>query len=226
MREYLLEFWTDRRVMFLSLVFIASIILTFSLHHSLKLWIAFLSGAVAWYFIEYIVHRFILHGILSKIMPRAYEGHVRHHTHPEEMKTLLTPNQYNIPGYLGIFLLCIWISHSLDISFAFLTTLSICQLYYEWSHFVSHRPIVPLTPWGKWMKKFHLLHHFQNEHYWFGVTNSTLDALVGTSPDPKIVERVSSADKNRYRYRDKKKNVPIENQDGYTAQSSEAPSNL
>lgn len=56
-------------------------------------------------------------------------------------------------------------------------------LYYEGSHYVSHRPIAPLTPWGRWMKKYHLWHHFKNEHDWYGVTNPSMDLLFGTYRD-------------------------------------------
>jgi hypothetical protein len=33
----------------------------------------------------------------------------------------------------------------------------------------------------------HLLHHFRNEHYWFGVTMLQGDHLLRTAPDPQQV---------------------------------------
>jgi 4-hydroxysphinganine ceramide fatty acyl 2-hydroxylase len=196
--RYATEFLTDRRVLFLLSVSTVSLIgtLTFPLHT--MDWLALAGGVVVWYFTEYIVHRFILHGILAKVMPKAYDGHARHHSHPEELKYLLTPNHYNIPGYVFFAVIAYLVTRHFDTTSAFLLTLSLSQIYYEWSHFVSHRPIVPLSPWGKWMKKFHLLHHFKNEHYWFGVTNATLDVLVGSDPEPSKVPSYSTADKKRY----------------------------
>ena len=46
--------------------------------------------------------------------------------------------------------------------------------YYEWVHYVAHVPFRPLTPVGRYMKKYHLWHHFKNERRWFGVTNPAL----------------------------------------------------
>ena len=53
-------------------------------------------------------------------------------------------------------------------------------LYYEWVHYVAHIPYRPRTPVGRWMKKYHLWHHFKNEHLWFGVTNPSMDFVWRT----------------------------------------------
>lgn len=65
--------------------------------------------------------------------------------------------------------------------------LIVMLLVYEWKHYVAHVPLKPRTHFGKWMKKTHLLHHFKNEHYWFGVSNPVGDWLFGTLKDEKTV---------------------------------------
>ncbi len=68
-------------------------------------------------------------------------------------------------------------------------------LYYEWTHFIAHRPVQPKSAWGKWVKKLHLLHHYKNENYWFGVTNPSMDYLFGTMKDGKDVSKSETARK-------------------------------
>ena len=65
--------------------------------------------------------------------------------------------------------------------------------HYEWVHYVAHIPYRPRTSFGRWMKKYHLWHHFKNEHYWFGVSNPVLDAVHRTYRDPEAVPRSTTA---------------------------------
>ncbi|MFB6364316.1 sterol desaturase family protein [Paenibacillus elgii] len=66
-------------------------------------------------------------------------------------------------------------------------------LYYEWTHYVAHRPIKPITPWGRWMKKVHLWHHYKSKNYWYGVTNPLFDVMLGTFRDEQQVEKSETA---------------------------------
>lgn len=43
------------------------------------------------------------------------------------------------------------------------------------------------------MKKVHLLHHFKNENYWFGVTNMMYDKAFGTYKEEKEAEKSETA---------------------------------
>ncbi|AIY04525.1 fatty acid hydroxylase [Planococcus sp. PAMC 21323] len=66
-------------------------------------------------------------------------------------------------------------------------------LLYEWKHYVAHRPIKPKTKFGKNVKKLHILHHFKNENYWYGVSTPFVDVLFGTLKDEKDVETSRTA---------------------------------
>jgi hypothetical protein len=39
----------------------------------------------------------------------------------------------------------------------------------------------------------HLLHHFRNEHYWFGVTMLQADRWLRTAPEPDAVPKSTLA---------------------------------
>jgi len=65
-------------------------------------------------------------------------------------------------------------------------------LWYEWVHYVAHIPYVPKTAFGRWIKKYHLWHHYKNERMWFGVTNPSMDFVGRTYARVDDVERSGS----------------------------------
>jgi 4-hydroxysphinganine ceramide fatty acyl 2-hydroxylase len=182
---HLKEFLTDRRILFLLATLIIYCVSTVLSTNFNLTWIAAISGIGFFYIIEYIIHRFILHGYFAKWMPNAYQGHNMHHEQPNDITYLLTPNIYNLSYHIGFGLAAYLVTRDIHLASAFMMGITVFQLYYEWSHFVTHRTIRPLTPWGRWMKKFHLLHHFKSSQHYFGVTNPMIDILVGTYPTPE-----------------------------------------
>ena len=61
--------------------------------------------------------------------------------------------------------------------------------HYEWVHYVAHIPYQPRTAFGRWIKQYHLRHHYINEKFWFGVSNPSMDLLGGTYKEAREVER-------------------------------------
>ena len=68
-------------------------------------------------------------------------------------------------------------------------------LHYEWVHYVAHIPYQPRTRFGRWIKQYHLRHHFISEKEWFGVSNPSLDVVFGTFRDPKTALRSATTRK-------------------------------
>jgi hypothetical protein len=85
-----------------------------------------------------------------------------------------------LPVFAAYGLAYFFITKSVGLALCLLAGNLLALFYYEWVHYVAHIRFVPVTPFGKWIKKYHLLHHFKNEHYWFGVTNPGMDVLSGT----------------------------------------------
>lgn len=177
--QYVREFCSHRLIVFLlSVCVISGMTLAFTAG-SMVSWVVFAAGIVLVILTEYFVHRFILHEF-PNLFPAMYRGHVAHHEHPNDPEHLFGPVRYDLAGYAVIFLF-VWLCSSIHLASSLIFGAVLCQLYYQWKHFVSHRPIVPITPWGKWMKKKHLLHHHLDEHAWYGVSNPILDVLMGTN---------------------------------------------
>src|SRR5581483_8410948 len=64
---------------------------------------------------------------------------------------------------------------------------------YEWSHFLIHTPYRPRGRYYRAIWRGHRLHHYKNEHYWFGVTSTVADHVLGTAPDQAAVAKSGTA---------------------------------
>jgi hypothetical protein len=74
-----------------------------------------------------------------------------------------------------------------------LVTAYLLIAFYEWIHFLIHTSHVPRTRYYKRVWRNHRLHHFKNEHYWHGITNTISDTVLGTNPDQKTVPKSGTA---------------------------------
>jgi hypothetical protein len=64
---------------------------------------------------------------------------------------------------------------------------------YEWTHFLIHTAHRPRSRYYRSIWRNHRLHHYKNEHYWHGITNTLGDRLLGTNPDQADVPRSPTA---------------------------------
>ena len=64
---------------------------------------------------------------------------------------------------------------------------------YEWTHFLIHTSHRPRSRYYRSIWTTHRLHHFKNEHYWHGITNTVADRALGTLPDQQEIERSRTA---------------------------------
>lgn len=154
-------------------------------------WVAALIGAVVFLSSEYTTHRFLFHARPTRgwLLQLQHRLHYDHHIDPPKLELLFLPLWFIVPVsaiYFGVYMA---ITRNAILS-ASLTFGSIVALtYYEWVHYVAHVPFTPVTPFGRYMKKYHLWHHFKNEHFWFGVTNPTMDYIGTTYRNVETTER-------------------------------------
>jgi hypothetical protein len=158
-------------------------------------------------FVEWIIHRYILHLPPLRIFGRRVEfygsiQHRRHHRSPSELdRVLLKPVE--VVGFIiqiGVLVpLIVWGSvvlfggRLLPLS---LTAVAFCYVglfRYEWSHFLIHTPYVPRSQWYRRIWRNHRLHHFKHERYWMGVSSNFGDRVLGTNPDQREVAKSPTA---------------------------------
>lgn len=156
----------------------------------------FAFGMLTFMFSEYLTHRFVFHlkppknPFLLKMLKRL---HYDHHTDPNDLHLLFLPLWYSLPNLSVLAIIFYLIAGSWGLTFAFASGLMMMLFLYEWKHYVAHRPIKPRTKFGKWVKKTHILHHFKNENFWYGVSTPFVDVLFGTLKNEKDVETSKTA---------------------------------
>jgi 4-hydroxysphinganine ceramide fatty acyl 2-hydroxylase len=152
-------------------------------------------GALVWVTTEYIFHRFFLHmppppwEPLRKLHARI---HWQHHQTPADLPWLFVPS-WGTPSLIAIAALVGYALGGWDLAIVAALGDAITLVHYELTHFAAHVPYRPRTRIGAFMKRHHLLHHFKNERYWFGVTNPVFDVLLGTWPNPTAVPKSETA---------------------------------
>ena len=149
-------------------------------------------------FTEWLIHVFVLH-----FRPRTVRGrlvdplvarkHRAHHLDPRDAALIFVPMPVlavALPAAVAG-----WLIGERNVrraltgvatSYAMLTT-------YEWTHFLIHSPYRPRHMMYRRIWRSHRLHHFRNEHYWFGVTTNLGDRVLRTFPERDEVPRSDTA---------------------------------
>jgi len=159
--------------------------------------IEIVAGAALFYVSEYLMHRFAFHAppapwaFARKLQHRL---HYDHHAEPSRLDLLFLPLWFIIPNLLVIAALVALIV-GVDAVASVVLGVMLATLHYEWVHYVAHIPHRPVTPLGRWMKQYHLRHHFISEKRWFGVSNPSLDVVFGTFGSAKDAERSATTRK-------------------------------
>jgi hypothetical protein len=156
--------------------------------------LAVVVGMVAgWPLLEWCIHVFLLHfkprviaGV--KVDPFVANKHRRHHADPWNISLSLTPLR-GIALAIGINL-ALWgaLMPTWSLAMTAVAFFISMGLMYEWTHFLIHTRYRPRTRLYKHLWRHHRLHHCKNENYWFGVSMTAGDTLLGTAPDHKGVE--------------------------------------
>ena len=53
--------------------------------------------------------------------------------------------------------------------------------HYEWVHYVAHIPYQPRTAFGRWIKQYHLRHHYKDDHLGYGISSPLWDYVFRTT---------------------------------------------
>ena len=149
--------------------------------------LSFLVGFLVWTFVEYNIHRFFFH-----FHPRAawqerivFLFHGVHHAQPRLKTRLVMPPAVSIPlalvfyGALHLIVgVALGASHWVAPMFAGLLA---GYLVYDLTHYATHH--LPMNGrYLKFLKKYHMLHHFKTPDQRFGVSSPLWDRVFGTYP--------------------------------------------
>ena len=154
-------------------------------------------GALLFYLSEYGMHRFAFHAppapwaFARKLQHRL---HYDHHVDPRRLDLLFLPLWFLVPN-LAVTAALIRAILGAGAVAPTLVGVMLAILHYEWVHYVAHIPYEPRTAWGRWIKQYHLRHHYLTEKAGFGVSNPSLDLIFGTYLDPSRNEKSATVRK-------------------------------
>jgi len=191
------SFWRhgSNAVLALGIVALSVLFATHALAFTPASVVAVAIGALVFFVSEYTTHRFMLHAPPQKhpfVRKLQHRLHYDHHVDPARLDLLFLPLWFAVPVAALTFGIYFAVTRSWSVSATLLLGSLLGLLWYEWVHFVAHIPFVPKTPFGRWIKKYHLWHHYKNERMWFGVTNPSMDLVGRTYARVAEVERSGS----------------------------------
>ena len=149
---------------------------------------------------EWAIHVYLLHSKLDLVSTRS---HMQHHADPYDLNLI----NFGPMEALAILLVAAPLGVALGAGVialfpgplplaplvTMLLTAYLLIVFYEWIHFLIHTSHVPKSRYYKRVWRNHRLHHFKNEHYWHGITNTISDTVLGTNPDQRTIKRSSTA---------------------------------
>ena len=150
--------------------------------------VGFLLGVFVWTITEYIVHRFVFHFEPSspEMQRLFFLFHGVHHAQPQCKTRLVMPPIVSIPlaaFFYGLFYLLLVVVLGAQAWLApmfagFVTG----YLAYDLTHYATHH--FPMR-WGflKYLKRYHMQHHYKTPSQRFGVSSPLWDIVFGTKPD-------------------------------------------
>jgi sterol desaturase/sphingolipid hydroxylase (fatty acid hydroxylase superfamily) len=144
-------------------------------------------GLMVWTFSEYMLHRYLFHWEpKTPFLKRAwYLVHGVHHEQPQCKTRLVMPPILSIPLAALFFLFFktlvgtilgapLWVA---PLFAGFVTG----YIAYDMMHYAEHHLSMK---WGflKFVKRYHLLHHYKTPEHRFGVSSPLWDYILGTKP--------------------------------------------
>lgn len=138
--------------------------------------------------IEWIVHVAVLHWRPRDLGPIHVDSllarkHRAHHADPRDLPLVFIPTPV-LAWLLPAYILLAWLGMpTASSALTLLVSVYAIMFGYEWVHYLVHSDYRPRSHWFRHVWRNHRLHHYKNEHYWFGVaTAGTADRLLGTYP--------------------------------------------
>jgi sterol desaturase/sphingolipid hydroxylase (fatty acid hydroxylase superfamily) len=156
--------------------------------------LAALAVVLLYPFVEYALHRWVLHNRLlykspftAKVWKRI---HYDHHQNPHDLSVLFGALYTTLPPIFLLTLPIGWAIGGAPGAAAAPATGALIFAGYEFCHCVQHLPFTPKNRWLREIKKHHLAHHFHSEQGNFGITLDVVDRLLGTGYDsPRAMPR-------------------------------------
>jgi sterol desaturase/sphingolipid hydroxylase (fatty acid hydroxylase superfamily) len=151
------------------------------------------AGVLFFSFFEYALHRFAFHGLIrlaardARYRFMAFMAHGYHHEFPNDPSRLVMPPMVSWPlalAFTGLFVGLFGGDRALPLLAGAMTG----YIAYDWVHYYTHHAR-PTWRLGKWMRAYHLRHHFQDHDAFYGISSPLWDVVFGTYRSPLPVRK-------------------------------------
>ena len=140
----------------------------------------FVIGVLTWTLLEYVIHRYVFH-----YKPKTRVGkllhfimHGVHHDYPNDATRLVMPPIISIP--LAVAFYVVFILTLGRFAPAALAGFGFGYVCYDTIHYATHHFAMNRGVW-RWLKHYHLRHHYQDDDAGYGVSSPLWDYVFGTS---------------------------------------------
>ena len=140
----------------------------------------FVIGVLTWTLLEYVIHRYVFH-----YKPKTRVGkllhfimHGVHHDYPNDATRLVMPPIISVP--LAVAFYVVFILTLGRFAPAALAGFGFGYVCYDTIHYATHHFAMKRGVW-RWLKHYHLRHHYQDDHAGYGVSSPLWDYVFGTS---------------------------------------------
>jgi dihydroceramide fatty acyl 2-hydroxylase len=139
------------------------------------------SGVLSWGLLEYVLHRFIFHYDARSEFGKklVYAAHLSHHDHPRATDKIFSGLILSAPVASAYLLLARIATGSWRAASFLFTGVALGYFYYELLHFRAHHRRARSRVF-RYLRKYHLLHHYKTPEMRFGVTSPLFDIIFGT----------------------------------------------
>lgn len=145
----------------------------------------FVVGMLVWTLTEYVLHRYVFHFPANNKLTKRFVFlfHGLHHDDPQDPTRLVMPP---VPAIIIVYLLWQMFALVIPVQFMniFMANFLIGYLCYDYIHYATHH--FPMTSKvGKYLRKYHLQHHYSHEKSKYGVSSPLWDYIFQTVKGPK-----------------------------------------
>ena len=146
----------------------------------LALAICFVAGAFVWTLLEYIIHRYIFHYEPKTRLGKQlhFVVHGVHHDYPNDAKRLVMPPVVSIP--LAVVFFSFFFATLGRFAPAVGAGFGFGYVCYDTIHYAIHHFSMKNGVW-RWLKNYHLRHHFHDDHAGYGVSSPLWDYVFRTT---------------------------------------------
>lgn len=141
-----------------------------------------IAGLFLWTLFEYIMHRFVFHYHPKTDLGKRihFLAHGVHHDYPRDRTRLVMPLLVSLPLavlHYFLFLLIFGYNYFSPVLAGYI----LGYVLYDSIHYATHHWKMT-SPIGKFLKEYHLKHHYVNPDSAFGVSNPVWDFVFSTVP--------------------------------------------